>query len=713
MIEVKYKHLSVICILFLSIQLKASSYDYKYPHSSPDFSNYGTIGLIQNPSSRFLSGGSLALSWIHFDPYLRGSLVAYPFDWFEASFQYTDINNALYSEFSEFSGSQSLKDKSFDAKFLLLKEQRFLPQIAVGFRDLGGTGLFSSEYIVANKFLSENLDLSFGLGWGNLNGNKINNPFKYISNTFEERFNEVGRGGEVNINSFFSGDAGYFGGMEYYLPGRKLRFKLEFDGTNYETESRIPLVQNSKINYGFTYAPSNNFTYRLFYSRGDTLNFGFSYKFDFSSRKPTQVAKDRPASVDNIEIVRRVTSRSNQNLFRASLLYLGNNDINLQKASIKSDDKLEVIYSQSKYRFPLQSAGRALRILDDISPKNIKSFRVAEINGGLGVYELEIDRDNFRRYEKLNAPEVAYASSVVKPYSFNEFGHDFNPKSKYPVIFTSFSPELQSQIGGPDGFFFGDLKLKLESEVLFKRNLSLINTLNYGLVNNFDDLKLGSNSILPHVRTDIVDYLKNSTELSITRMQLNYYNKIGDSTYFKISGGIFEMMFSGYGIETLYRPFYQNYGIGFEIWKAYQREYDQLFALRKYNTLTGHLTFYYEEPKTNILFQIKGGKYLAGDSGFTFDFSRSFKSGFRVGAYFSVTDISSDEFGEGSFDKGFYFWIPLDLFSQFHTRRNFGWGLRPITRDGAQFLIHGYPLWGVTNMSNIKRFQENVPAYFE
>ncbi len=71
--------------------------DYPYPFSSPDFSNYGTLGLIQMPNSRFHEEGTIAFSWTHNEPYLRGSVIAYPFNWLEASYQYVDINNALYS----------------------------------------------------------------------------------------------------------------------------------------------------------------------------------------------------------------------------------------------------------------------------------------------------------------------------------------------------------------------------------------------------------------------------------------------------------------------------------------------------------------------------------------------------------------------------------------------------------------------------------------
>ena len=109
-------------LLLFSAAVSAQISDYIYPNTYPSYSNYGTLGLVQIPNARFFEEGTLAFSWSHNDPYLRGSLVAYPFSWMEASFQYTDINNALYSSVSAFSGTQSLKDKGFDLKFKLIKE---------------------------------------------------------------------------------------------------------------------------------------------------------------------------------------------------------------------------------------------------------------------------------------------------------------------------------------------------------------------------------------------------------------------------------------------------------------------------------------------------------------------------------------------------------------------------------------------------------------
>lgn len=691
-----------------------SYYEYLYPYSKPSFSNYGSIGLIQNPTSRFHDEGTLALSWTHNEPYLRGSLIAYPFNWMEASFQYTDINNALYSPFESFSGSQSLKDKSFDIKFRLFKESVNFPSISVGLRDIGGTGLFSSEYIVANKFVLENLDISFGIGWGNLTGNSVRNPLIDISDNFQSRDPDFGLGGKLSTDSFFSGDAGLFGGLEYYFQSIKgLRFKAEFDGTNYDLEGVEPLEQKSNINIGFVYPISNNFFLKLSSNRGNTINFGFSYSLNLGDKYTKKIIKNKRRPIDNNNIIKIVTEKNNNNLYLASLRYLSEESFFLQRAAI-DQNVLRVEFANSKFRNPVIASGRAIKILDEISPMKIEKFKIATVNGGVGINLLEIDRADFNRSEKNNYSTTLLRESIkLKPYNPSAEKYEFIPSIKYPKSFNSIGPDLKSQIGGPDGFFFADLKLGLNSEILFSKNTSLVIAASYGLYDNMDELKLPSNSVLPHVRTEIVNYLKESRDFSIQRFQVNHFGQIRKSIFYKFTGGILESMFSGVGGEILYKPFDRNFAIGLEAWSARQRDYDQLFNHQNYETNTGHLTFYYLDPNSRILFKIKGGRYLAKDSGMTFDASRAFNNGVKIGAFFTLTDISAEEFGEGSFDKGFYFHIPVDVFSRGYFKRNFGWGLRPITRDGGQSIIHGYPLWGVTNQAHSDFYNQSLNKFYE
>ena len=162
-----------------------------------------------------------------------------------------------------------------------------MPNIALGIRDLGGTGLFSSEYLVASKNLSKNIDFSFGIGWGNLNQNKVANPLKNISSRFDARNQDLGLGGKPSVNNFFSGDAGYFAGFEYTVPNTNgIRVKIELDGTNYQTEAVLPLDQDSKFNVGIVYPVTKRFQTKFSFGRGNTINFGFSYSISLGSKNP-------------------------------------------------------------------------------------------------------------------------------------------------------------------------------------------------------------------------------------------------------------------------------------------------------------------------------------------------------------------------------------------------------------------------------------------
>ena len=706
----------IICIVLTS-HLRAAPDDYIYPFKEYSFSNYGTLGLIQNPNARFLDEGSLGFSWSHNEPYLRGSLIAYPFNWLEVSYQYADINNRLYSPYKSFSGSQSLKDKSFDTKIRLIKESQLLPQIAVGFRDIAGTGLFSSEFIVASKNLSKGLDLTMGIGWGDLSGQLIKNPLLEISDRFATRSSFTGLGGEFNVGNYFSGPTGYFFGIEYYVPKFKgIRIKFEYDGTNYKTENDRPISQASNLNYGIVFPQSKNLSYKLNFTRGNTLNFGFSYNLNLGNKNSQTISKEKQSRISNSNAVKIVTSRSDQNLFKGALKYLSDEKIFLQHADI-NDNEFEVIFAQTKYRNPVIASGRALNILDQIAPNNITSFKVSEINGGIGLYSIAVNRNAFNRDRKQFLPPKPDTDISVEPFFLNNNkNYKFNPEAKYPALFHTIGPDIRSQIGGPDGFFFGDVKLKSRSEFLIRRGLSVISVISYGLYDNMDDLQLPSDSVLPHVRTDIVKYLKQSRNLSIQRMQLNKFGQISPSIFYKFSAGILEYMFNGYGSEVLFKPFDKNYAIGVEAWKVYQRNYDQMFGILDdvdYETTTGHLSFYYHEPMTNIIFKMKGGKFLAQDSGISFEFTREFYSGFRLSAFFTLTDISKEEFGEGSFDKGFSFYIPLEIFSNSYNSRNFGWGLKPMTRDGGATLSHGHNLWGVVHKSNKHRFNRHMGDFYD
>ena len=687
----------------LSCSAHAQISEYIYPNTYASYSNYGTLGLIQLPNARFFDEGTLAFSWSHNKPYLRGSLVAYPFEWMEASFQYTDINNALYSSVSSFSGSQSLKDKGFDIKLRLLKETQFLPQLAMGIRDIGGTSLFASEFLVASKSL-KNIDFTLGMGWGILSDETFTNPLGNINERFYKRQNRdlegtVG-GGALNTNTFFTGRYSVFGGMELFLPkSNGMRLKIEFDTTDYKNEGRQPVQQDSRFNIGIVKPLSKNFFVKLGFVKGNTLNFGFSYKIHAGKQENARRKLDYHIPVKNSEIVRRVTAKSDLFTYRAALTNLQDRNFILKYANIDKGE-FHVAYQQNKFSNYGIAATRILRTLDEVAPDSIDRFKVTNLNGEMGLNSISISRQNFKSSLTRKTPELFLKDSLIEGYTLNKDDFIYQPVAKYPAFHYNIEPDLQSQIGGPDGFFFGTLRLSMDSELMINKDLSLLGKFSYGVLGDFDEITLASDSIIPHVRTDIVDYLQEGDKFTIDRLQFNSFANPYKNIYAKFSAGIFERMFGGYGGEFLYRPFEKNYGVGFEAWRVRQRDYKQNMKFRDYETSTGHVTLYFTEPSSGVLIRLKGGKYLAGDSGYTLDISRRFETGMSVGAFFSRTDISKEEFGEGAFDKGVFFIIPIDFFSTSYAKRSFTWGIRPVTRDGAAQVTHGLPLWGVTDQGS-------------
>ena len=234
--------------------------------------------------------------------------------------------------------------------------------------------------------------------------------------------------------------------------------------------------------------------------------------------------------------------------------------------------------------------------------------------------------------------------------------------------------------------------------------MTLHTVLGFDLFNNFDEFANPSVSKIPKVRSDIQEYLSEGQN-NIARFKLDYLWSPTKNTFARLDLGYLEEMFGGFGGELYYRPFMSNFSTSIQIHKVRQREYRQRFGFRDYKITTGHLGLYYDFYG-GIQSQLLIGRYLAGDKGATLDLSRRFQNGFTLGVFATKTDLSSEEFGEGSFDKGFYFSIPTDSFFNDFRQGDISFGLHPLTKDGGAMLNHMnslYTLYGDTNINSVKR----------
>ena len=349
-------------------------------------------------------------------------------------------------------------------------------------------------------------------------------------------------------------------------------------------------------------------------------------------------------------------------------------------------------FSQSKYREVSEAIGRAARVVARHVPPVIEVITLDVVDGGLTTISASIERTDFERaVTEQGSPEEIWAHAKISG-SDQDHPHWIANHHLYPEFTWSLTPQVRQQLGGPNSFYIYQLYADLSGEFTLSRGFTVGGDLGANLANNLNKLTLPSDSVLPHVRSDIKNYLQQGKN-GVYDLQTDYLFDIAPNWYGRLSGGYLEAMFGGVDSEVLYRPFGERWAVGLDVNHVAKRDFNELFGFQSYQVTTGHLSLYYQLPFYNLLATLRVGRYLAGDKGATVELSRTFDSGIRAGVFATGTNVSGAQFGEGSFDKGFFLSIPLDLFFGTPTRSVSNFLYRPLTRDGGQMLGIKKPLY--------------------
>jgi len=585
------------------------------------------------PSARFLDEGSIGITLYDGTPDQKFTVTSSPYDWLEASFFYTNFQGRP----SGFPG-EDFKDKGFNFK-LRLKEEGLLPAIAIGINDIAGTGFYSAEYITASYGIN-NLDLHFGLGWGKLNGSdhSFRNPLTYIDERFEKRptgENEfAGKGGQFQPSRYFSDeDVSPMYGLTYAI-NNKFIFKLEHDTTL--TPGNIGYeIPTNRTSIAFDYNFNKNFTIGVSKERDSYFSLRFSYKQDAGTpKKPYKYKK--------------VERDPELNKYGQLIKNLEANGIGVNKIRETSESVgLEI----TQFIHP------SLNIVDDI----IKNAR--KESGIKKNIQTEYKIADLQAYSTIDSEFEDESKLIYKKNTEKSFS-------------TSNSINFRPFLAAREGFFKFALLAENNSEYIFSDSLFFSSNFKYSIYDNFDDLVVPPVDVFPEqVRSDVKDYMRNFDKPVIGRAQLDYHNTIKKNNHIMLTAGILEEMFNGYGFEYLYFDNAKDYAVGFELFDVTKRDYDLRLGTLDYSTVSGFVNLYYRNYKI-IPFdaKISYGKYLAGDIGTSFEISRTFRSGAQVGVFATFTDVTTEQFGEGSFDKGLFFTIPV-----YKNLVNYTW--RPLTKD--------------------------------
>ena len=667
-------------------------------------SDFGGVGLLQTPTARFADEGAFSFNANRVSPYSRYSIAVTPVPWFEGTLRYTTLTNRRYSDNEDFSGDQSLKDKAVDARFRLWQESYWAPQIALGFVDMAGTGLFSSEYLVASKRFWD-LDLSLGMGWGYLgNRDDLSNPFGSLRKNERAGRKDGDMGGNFDTDTYFSGPAAFFGGVEYQTPWDRLRLKLEFDGNNYRNEPGDPEFDeaDSRFNLGAVFRVSKGIDISAGWERGNTAMLGITFHTNLkTTSEPNKFLDPAPEA-------RRALPAgvSGQQVDWAEVSERLKDNAGFEVESIAVRDREVIITGEQKtFRDEAQGVTRAARILDNsLGEGSFDWYTLSNKPRGMAVSETSIHAQTLRDHENNAADNRTLRRNMVTATPSLVHTDTLHNAELEPFDW-GLSLGYKQSMGGPDGFILYQFLARANAEYRFARNSWVRGTLGVNLLNNYDKFDLEGESALPQVRTHIREYLTTSDVL-LENLQYTWTKQLDRDLYAMAYGGLLESMFGGVGGEVLYRPHGDTWAIGVDANWVKQRGFRQDLSFRDYSTFTGHVTAYTQTGLWDILAKGSAGRYLAGDYGGTLDLSRRFANGITVGAWATRTDVSSEDFGEGSFDKGIYFTFPFDAFFARSSTSTGTLAWTPVTRDGGARLGRYYNLYDMTQARDTDRFND-------
>lgn len=667
--------------------------------------DWGIIGVLQTPTARMAETGAIRMHFSHVYPYIRSNAFFQPIDWLEAGLRYTSISNVLYGPQS-FSGNQAYKDKSLDFKIRLLKESAVTPELAFGITDIGGTGLFSSEYFVASKRTGD-FDWSLGLGWGYLGGgNNLGNPLAVFDKNFNTRVTQTGQGGTVGTKGMFHGRTSVFAGVQYQTPWNNLLVKLEYDGNNYKHEPHNNnQIQGLPINAGIVYRLSPYFDVSAGFERGNTLMLGLTMRGGLDKiAMPKLLDPDAPRISDSRPEADPDWNSTAAELERQTQWKV--KEINLNNAEVR------VTFDEAYGTYWNDRIDRAISVLHRDSPATVNRFVLSMTERGIALTERIVLRDPWVAHQLRRQTATAHFESMAAREPTGGATTKTSWQKSKDRFEIGLAPDFHQSLGGPEGFILYRAGVAAPMELRITDSTWIAGRFNLRLADNYDTFTFKDiPSALPHVRTDIRKY-NTSSRTTISNLQLSNVSQVKHDQFLMLYAGYLEPMYAGVGGEWLYRPWHSSLAFGIDINRVRQRDFKQDLRLKDYTVNTGHATLYWDTGWNSTHVKLSAGQYLAGDRGVTVDISRIFNNGVRLGAFATKTAISSEQFGEGSFDKGIYVSMPFEAMMPIKSRATGHFVWKPLTRDGGAVLDRPSTLYDLTRARDPKltRYASALPG---
>ncbi len=580
-----------------------------------------------------------------------------------------------------------------------------MPAISMGLQDFGGTGILGAEYFAASKHFGENVTATLGIGWGRLGThNGFENPLAIFSDKFKTRpgfTGNVNDTGRVAFDRFFRGNAAVFAGADW-RPIEPLRLSVEYSSDSMDEEvERMGYDYRIPLNFGAQYDFGRGGTLGVSLLSGSAVAVSYSVALD-ATNPPSHSGREPgppPISSGALDSPAAWTPRPDQERFARLKAALLDQGLFLQGIEVRGNAAI-VDLRNDVWPAAAQAYGRAATVLSARLPPEISVFHLRIHIQGMAVTQVTLRRSDLEELEyTFDGSWQSYVRAGVSDAALSPGAGQFRQTfdvSLYPYITPFFFD--------PDNPLRADAGIGVGASWSPAQGIYLAGAVNKKIMGNLDEANRPSDSSLPHVRSDAWLYAANS-DFYLPSLTASYYWRPGEDLYARASAGLLERMFGGVSGELLWAPPGQRFSLGMDLNYARQRDFDGGFGFQDYDVVTGFLSGYYDFGD-GFYGQIDVGRYLAKDWGSTFAMSRRFDNGFEFGAFFTLTDVAFDEFGEGSFDKGIGLSIPISWFTGKPSQNQTGIVLRPIQRDGGAQLELSNRLYDLTKSNR----QEQLAA---
>jgi membrane-associated phospholipid phosphatase len=648
----------------------------------------GQSGYINMPNAAVEADGTFSAGYSYDEPYGSFWLTATPLPFLQITGRYVSISGIpgftnIEGEYGSKYGRY--KDKVVDVKLNLVGESSWLPALSVGATDLLGTELFKGRYFVATKTFGKarNFEASIGTGtkrpsglfagarWAPLSVPGLTLVAEYDANNYKDDY----RAAETSAGTRRSGPAV---GVEYRWGWLGMQIARHRDHSSANVYVSIPFAERE-------------FIPKIY--------------------EPARIDPKKTSSRVSVEQWQRGEGQ----------------DAELMQALDKQDFKnvrveldgtlLKLTLTNNRISNLGRAVGRAASTALAFAPIGTRGIRITytKLEQPIATYEF-VDVERLSDYLTGLVSRDAFLQTVVVRYGspsdmvgehrqgllaeFRDLGGDVAVqlgKDGNIVQIASEDREANRFKTIPKlGFFFNDpsgaLRYEFAAAANFDKRLGegvyLNSAFKLGIVENISGVTQSSNSLLPHVRTDIAEY-KRGGRFKMNRLLINKYMTLDERLYARASAGFYEEMYRGVGAQLLYLPKDSRWASDLTVDALQQRGFKGWFDKRDYKTVTALGALHYKLPY-DVTATARVGRFLARDEGVRVEFKRRFQSGTEIGFWYTKTngkDITNPGSPANPYnDKGVFLSVPLNIMLPMDSQAVAGMALGPWTRDVGQMV---------------------------